>query len=101
MKNVSKLLLATALAAMAALPATGASARIVVGVDIGVPPAERMEVVPGRPWDDGVWIKGHWAWRGQWVWIDGHWAHPGFHGAHWVPGHYGPHGGWIEGHWHS
>ena len=64
------------------------------------PPAERVEVIPTRPYDDGVWIKGHWAWRGNhWDWIPGHWAHPGFRGAVWVPGHYGPRGAWIEGHW--
>lgn len=97
-RKLSLLLSATAVVAALAT-VTPASARVFVGVNIGVPPAERVEVVPVRPWDDGVWIKGHWAWRGGWEWIPGHWDRPRFRGAAWVPGHYGPRGAWIEGHW--
>ena len=100
MRKMSKILMAALIGAAAILPAANAEARVYVGVNLGGPPAARVEIRPVRPWANGVWIDGHWARRGgAWVWIPGHWDRPYGHYSAWVPGHYNRYGEWVEGHW--
>ena len=41
------------------------------------PPAERVEVVGGRPSEESVWIGGHWSARGNsYAWTPGRWQRP-------------------------
>ncbi len=88
------------LAALAVLTTLGGCAGEMIVRDR--PPAERVEVIEGRPSPQHVWIAGHWNWDGQWVWLKGHWEVPPRERAEWVPGHWAerPRGWvWVEGHW--
>jgi hypothetical protein len=65
------------------------------------PPPPQVEVRPALPYANGVWIEGHWAWRGRWVWVGGRWE--GARVGHvWVPHHwerFGPRWRYLPGHW--
>jgi hypothetical protein len=65
----------------------------------GPPPEPQMETPPPGPPPGGVWIPGHWVWRGRWIWVGGRYGVAPRAGAVWVPGHYDRRGFWIEGHW--
>src|SRR5262245_55201508 len=43
-----------------------------VGIERGVMPPPRVEVIPPVPGPGYNWVPGHWAWRGGWVWVPGH-----------------------------
>jgi hypothetical protein len=78
-----------------------ASARVAVGVSIGVaPPAARIERVVVRP--GYAWSPGYWRWNGaRHVWVGGVWlrAQPGRHfvPAGWI--HVGPAWRFHRGYW--
>ncbi|MGH7298409.1 MAG: hypothetical protein ACRELB_25945, partial [Polyangiaceae bacterium] len=41
------------------------------------PPPARVEIVPGRPSHQAVWIDGEWMWRrASWAWLPGRWVVP-------------------------
>ncbi|MGA9421697.1 MAG: hypothetical protein WBW61_04990 [Rhodanobacteraceae bacterium] len=86
-----KLALLVALACaggMAAVAPQPASARVHVGIVVGVPPpAPRYEVVP-PPRAGWVWAPGYWRWGGRhYIWVGGTWQHsrPGYvyYGPRW------------------
>jgi hypothetical protein len=55
------------------------------------PPTPRIEPIPPAPFDDGVWLPGHWDWTGAaWFWVPGHWMHRPRPGLRWYPG------GWVR-----
>jgi len=66
------------------------------------PPAARHEVRPAKPFNNAVWISGHWVWRGnKYVWKSGQWIKP-VQGKRWVSGHWrkAPKGYiWVNGRW--
>ena len=66
------------------------------------PPPARVEVPAPQPSVDGVWIEGHWEWRGdRYLWVEGRWERPR-HGYAWVAPRYERNRtGWIyvRGHW--
>jgi hypothetical protein len=77
--------------------------RVGIAYAVREPPAERVEVIPGRPGAEYVWVKGHWGWRrNDYEWIPGRWVVPERGFRDWVPGHW-QHDrfGWFyqEGHW--
>jgi WXXGXW repeat (2 copies) len=93
-----------ALAAIFLLGASGAaSARVYVGINIGVaPPPVRAEVVGVAPVRGYVWTAGYWNWvGGRYLWVPGRWVAPRA-GFFWVQPHWA-HGarGWrfARGHW--
>jgi hypothetical protein len=39
------------------------------------PPPARVEVVPGRPQPEAVWLDGEWVWQARrWAWRPGRWV---------------------------
>jgi hypothetical protein len=83
------------------IPLAGPAKAVHIGIGINLtPPAERVEVIPARPREGYVWIKGHWLRRdGNWVWVGGRWDNPPRPGGAWVRGQYNRRGEWVEGHW--
>jgi hypothetical protein len=67
------------------------------------PPAARVEVVSVRPYDDAVWIGGHWSARGNdYAWTKGRWERPSAGMTVWESGRWEHEDrGWhyTEGHW--
>jgi hypothetical protein len=95
---MKKSIVALIIAASVAMSAMGC-----VGVIRTGPPPERVEAAPAAPYQDGVWIAGHWDYRnGTWVWAPGYWTRRPYPGAVWVPGHWRetPNGWrWVQGRW--
>ena len=86
--------------AFLAVPVFGA--QVSIGVQIGAPPAPRIERVhPVQPGRNYVWVEGYWYPVGNhWNWHKGYWTRAPYDGAHWMApryegGHY--HGGYWEG----
>jgi hypothetical protein len=53
------------------------------------PPPDQEEVIGVAPYDDGVWIRGHYVWSdGRWWWTRGYWSHRPRPGVVWVDGRY-------------
>jgi WXXGXW repeat (2 copies) len=80
------------------------------------PPPPRGEVRPSKPFNNAVWISGHWEWTGnQYSWKSGQWIKPpkgkgsgsGYKAnssgsKKWVSGHWKKTPGgyvWVDGHW--
>jgi hypothetical protein len=67
------------------------------------PPPERVEVVAARPYEDAVWIGGHWSPRGNdYAWVSGRWERPASGRHEWVAGRWEHEDrGWhyIDGYW--
>jgi hypothetical protein len=104
--SIRKLVLALALgtAGLCAVHAPNASARVVVGVHVGLPvhapPPLRVERVVVRP--GHVWIPGYWRWSdARYVWVGGYSARPRpgyrWHAASWTG--CGPNWCYHKGYW--
>jgi hypothetical protein len=80
------------------------------------PPPPRGEVKSSKPFNNAVWISGHWEWTGnQYAWKSGQWIQPpqgkgsgsGYKAKSsgskkWVSGHWKKTPGgyvWVDGHW--
>jgi hypothetical protein len=71
---------------------------IVVG---SAPPAPRSEVASPGP-AGCAWVRGHWAWRGQWVWVAGAWQKVPVGRHQWAQGAWVQQGtswSWQPGYW--
>lgn len=95
-------ILATALAAGAALALVAPTAEARVYVDIGVAPPPPRVVVAPPPRVGYVWAPGYWYWSGhRHVWHDGYWMRErrGYHwvGPAWEPR--GPRWHYTPGYW--
>ena len=103
--KIRKSAIPAALAIGLLLGVAPAMSQVTVGFGIRFgPPHPRHEVVVAAPFEDAVWISGHWAWdeyAGRYVWIGGSWV-PARPYQMWVNGswHHGPRGwAWREGYW--
>lgn len=100
------LALAIGAAGLSATYAPAASARVVVGVSVGVPlygpPAPIVETV-GYARPGYVWAPGYWNWTGyRYSWVGGYWG-PGRYGYHYAPARWdyaGGRWGFHGGYWH-
>ena len=94
--RVKKLLLIAAFAVSSSL--FGA---IGVGIEIGAPPAVRVERRPVMPGPGYVWVDGYWYANGpRWAWHRGYWSRPPYEGAAWVAPRYEG-GRFFEGYWNG
>ncbi|HEX4999184.1 MAG TPA: hypothetical protein VFY29_13235 [Terriglobia bacterium] len=86
---MKRLLGAALLAALISTEPT-AFGQISFGIQIGRPPANRVQVRPQRPGRSHVWIGGYWYPNNRHVyrWRPGYWAVPPFEGAYWVAPRY-------------
>ncbi|MGV8995678.1 MAG: YXWGXW repeat-containing protein [Parvibaculaceae bacterium] len=95
-------LMAAGLLATTALTVTATSAEAGVRIDADIfvpvaPPAPRVEIRPGPPGPQAVWVGGYWRWanRGH-VWVPGRWQRPPPRRHEWVEGHWRHgHRGWV------
>ncbi len=66
------------------------------------PPVAKVEVRTAKPYNNAVWISGHYVRKGNtYVWKKGYWTKPK-KGFVWVPGHWKKsRAGWTwkAGHW--
>jgi hypothetical protein len=87
-----------ALTLLAGLPAFGA--QVSIGVQIGAPPAPRIERVrPVAPGPDYAWVDGYWYPVGNhWKWHQGYWTLAPYGGARWFNPRYEG-GRYYEGYW--
>lgn len=78
---------------------TSCSSRTYVSIP---PPPARSEVRPAKPYDNAVWISGHWEWSGnEYVWKSGQWIKPAG-GSKKGSGNWNKPAGakkWVSGHW--
>jgi hypothetical protein len=80
-------LVGTMSACMASAHAGGGGGALSISFITREPPAERVEVVSARPYDDAVWIGGHWSARGnEYAWVSGRWERPVSGKKEWVAG---------------
>jgi hypothetical protein len=94
--------LATALFAIAATPAT-ASAQVVLSVSIA-PPVLPVYTQPVCPGDGYLWTPGYWNYSddGGYFWVPGTWVEPPTVGLLWTPGYWGWSNNaylWNAGYW--
>jgi hypothetical protein len=83
---------------LAGLPVFGA--QVSIGVQIGPPPAPRIERVrPVQPGADYVWVEGYWYPVGNhWKWHQGYWTRAPYGGARWSTPRYEG-GQYYQGYW--
>jgi len=96
-----KVLMGTLLvAAMLLVLAPGASAQVVVGIQIGPPPPPRVVYArPVAPGPEFFWVDGYWYPVGRhYRWHEGYWTRPPYEGARWIgPRH--EDGRYYAGYW--
>lgn len=102
MKITSRQFLKSAGAAALALT-FGVTVAAAQGVERGIMPPPRVEVVPVAPGPGYNWVPGHWVWRHGWVWVAGHHIHgvvPAMPAeiVEVIPARPGPQFYWVKGH---
>jgi hypothetical protein len=86
MRSTSKRLRLSPWAMVLALLAACAPGGFYVSI---APPPVRVEMMPGPPGTEFVWIAGFWAWDGwMYLWVPGRWERHPRPGVVWVPGHW-------------
>ena len=88
------------LLAMILIAGSVLGAQVSFGIQIGPPPAPRVEHVrPVQPGADYVWVDGYWYPVGNhWKWHRGYWTRAPYSGASWFAPRYEG-GRYYDGYW--
>jgi hypothetical protein len=96
---MKRFLMATLLAATVMTGGLAFGAQVAIGVQIGPPPAPRVERIAPRPGADYEWVQGYWYPVGHhWKWHKGYWTRAPYSGARWFGPRYEG-GQYYEGYW--